>query len=71
MSKENKSMQRAIAKSMADRPKKVNAFCTCGKQLTEINVFFGKKMCGECEPLYLLHQEKNKWKPEEINDLPF
>lgn len=72
MSKENKAMNRAIAKAKQDAPKKVNAFCDCGKQLTEINVFFGKKKCHDCEPLHLLHQQKNNWQAQDIvTDLPF
>lgn len=43
-----------------DKPKPVNEFCTqCGKQLNEYHLFFDKKKCSDCEPIYLLHKTQN------------
>lgn len=54
------------------QPKKTEKKCVkCNEFLTDVNVFFGKNSCGNCEPLYLMHREKNLWDKETINDLPF
>lgn len=65
-------MQKAAIKRKENLPKRVNLFCKCGNQLTEVNVFFGKDSCSDCQSLHLLHQDKNKWKAKDMeNDLPF
>lgn len=37
-----------------EKPKLINEFCSCGKQLNEYHLFFGRKKCSDCEPIYLL-----------------
>ena len=61
--------QLAMIEKQKSKPKMTKETCLkCGRFLTDVNVFFGKKTCGTCEPIHLMHREKNTW---EKNDLPF
>lgn len=63
MSKLTDVQKKMIAKQ-ANKPKTTKVKCLmCENFLTDVNIFFGKKTCGSCEPLYLLPQQKNTWQP--------
>lgn len=71
MSTNLNAMQKKIIERQAQKPKLTGKKCTtCGAPLTCVNAFFGKQTCGACEPIHLLHQEKNTWK-DFPDDLPF
>jgi hypothetical protein len=60
-------------KQEANLPKMTDKKCRmCDNFLTDVNIFFQKTTCSTCEPIYLLHQNKNTWTPQDeilVNDL--
>lgn len=63
--------QLAAIERQKNKPKKTGNKCEqCNAELTDVNLFFDKKTCGTCQPIHLLHRDKNKW-DKDYNDLPF
>ena len=54
----NKTKNQTFNKYAKPKPQLINKWCSCGKQLNEIHLFFDSDKCGTCERIYIVNSKK-------------